>query len=133
MENRYLLILGDSFALGVITLIGFASHGELSIASLPRMLTTFLPLLAGWFVAAPWLGLFKLQKQSYSFLWRVPLTMLLSAPLASVLRAVILNESALPLFTLILGGSTTMALWIWRGIWEWINRSNVVRLNQKQF
>jgi Protein of unknown function (DUF3054) len=129
MGNRYLLILGDSFTLGVITLIGFASHGELSLVSLPRMLTTFLPLLAGWFVAAPWLGLFKLQKQNYSFLWRVPLTMLLSAPLTSVLRAVILNESALPLFTLILGCSTTMALLIWRGIWELINRSNAVKSN----
>jgi hypothetical protein len=31
MENLYLLILGDSFTLGVITLIGFASHGEFSI------------------------------------------------------------------------------------------------------
>jgi hypothetical protein len=129
MKNRYLLILGDSVTLGVITLIGFASHGELSVASLPRMLTTFLPLLAGWFLAAPWLGLFKLQKQNYSFLWRVPLTMLLSAPLTSVLRAVILNESALPLFTLILGGSTTIALWIWRCIWELINRSKAVISN----
>ena len=129
MKNRYLLILGDSVTLGVITLIGFASHGELSVASLPRMMTTFLPLLAGWFLAAPWLGLFKLQKQNYSFLWRVPLTMLLSAPLTSVLRAVILNESALPLFTLILGGSTTIALWIWRCIWELINRSKAVISN----
>jgi hypothetical protein len=129
MKNLYLLILGDSFTLGVITFIGFASHGELSIASLPRMLTTFLPLLAGWFLAAPWLGLFNLQKQNYSFFWRIPLTMLLSAPLTSVLRAVILNGLALPLFTLILGSSTTFALWIWRGIWVLINRSNAVRSN----
>jgi len=129
MKNPYLLILGDSLTLGVITLIGFASHGELSIASLPRMLTTFLPLLAGWFVAAPWLRLFYPQKQDYSFLWRVPLTMLLTAPLASVLRAVILNESASPLFTLILGCSTTVALLVWRSIWVWIDRPNVVKSN----
>jgi hypothetical protein len=129
MKNRYLLILGDSLTLGVITLIGFASHGELSIASLPRMLTTFLPLLASWFVAAPWLGLFYPQKQDYSFLWRIPLTMLLTAPLASVLRAVILNESASPLFTLILGCSTAVALLVWRSIWVWIDRPNAVKSN----
>jgi hypothetical protein len=129
MKNRYLLILGDSLTLGVITLIGFASHGELSIASLPRMLTTFLPLIAGWFVAAPWLGLFYAQKKDYSFLWRVPLTMLLTAPLASVLRAVILNELASPLFTLILGSSTTMTLLVWRSIWVWIDRPNAVKSN----
>lgn len=108
--------------LGVITLIGFGTHGELQIASLPRMLTTFLPLIASWFMAAPWLGLFDSQKTESSFLWRVPFTMLLAAPLASVLRASLLNSSALPLFALILGGSGTIGMLIWRALWVRMNR-----------
>ena len=105
MKKRAALILGDIIVSGVITLIGFATHGELSLASLPRMLTTFLPLLAGWFLTSPWLGLFDPQNISYSIFWRVPLAMLLAAPLASILRAALLDESAIPLFTLVLGGA----------------------------
>ena len=122
MNKRIALILGDILVMGVITLLGFAFHGEIGIASLPRMLTTFLPLLAGWFLTAPWLGFFNPQKTKYSFLWRVPLAMLLTAPLASVLRATLLNALALPLFTLILGGSAAIGMLVWRGLWGWMNR-----------
>jgi hypothetical protein len=120
--KRIALILGDLLVIGVITLLGFASHGELSIASLQRMLTTFLPLLASWFLTAPWLGLFDLQMPQYSFLWRIPFAMLLAAPLTSVLRAALLGASVLPLFTLILGGSATIGMLIWRMLWVWMNR-----------
>jgi hypothetical protein len=122
VNKRIVLILGDLLVIGVITLLGFASHGELSIASLPRMLTTFLPLLASWFLTAPWLGLFDLQKPQYSLLWRIPFAMLLAAPLTSILRATLLNASALPLFTFVLGGSATIGMFIWRLLWAWLNR-----------
>ena len=122
MKKRAALILGDIIVSGVITLTGFATHGELSLTSLPRMLTTFLPLLAGWFLTGPWLGLFDPQNTSYSMFWRVPLAMLLAAPLASILRAALLDESAIPLFTLVLGGSAAIGMLIWRGLWVWRNR-----------
>jgi hypothetical protein len=122
MEKRTILILGDILVLGIITLIGFAAHSEINITSLSRMLTTFLPLLAGWFLSAPRLGLFETQKTAFSFLWRVPFAILLAAPLTAILRAVMLNSSALPLFTLILGGSSMIGLLIWRAFWEWKNR-----------
>ena len=120
MNNRIFLILCDLLVLGIITLLGFATHGELSTASLPRLLTTFMPLLAGWFLAAPWLGLFEPQKRKFTFLWRVPFAMLLAAPLTSVLRAALLNETALPLFTLILGSSAAIGILIWRALWGWM-------------
>jgi hypothetical protein len=122
MNNRFILVLGDLLTLGLITFIGFATHGELQFADGTRILTTFLPLIAGWFLAAPWLGLFDPQKTASSFLWRVPFTMLLAAPLTSVLRAVWLNSSTLPLFTLILGGSGSIGMLIWRALWVWMNR-----------
>jgi hypothetical protein len=126
MKKRATLILGDLLVSGVVTLTGFATHGELSLASLPRMLTTFLPLLAGWFLAAPWLGLFDPQKYTYSIFWRVPMAMLLAVPLTSILRAALLDESAIPQFTLVLGGSATVGMLIWRGLWVWINRPKKV-------
>ena len=127
MNKRTLLVLGDLVVIGLITLLGFATHGELGIAGLPRMLTTFLPLLAGWFLTAPWLGLFDLQKRRYAFLWRAPLAALLAAPLASILRAALLNETALPLFTLVLGGSTAIGMLIWRALWGWRNGPKKVK------
>jgi hypothetical protein len=118
MQKKTPLIFGDMIALAVITLIGFASHRETGFSFLPHMLTTFIPLLVSWFLIAPWLGLFDLQiafepKQ----LWRPPLAMLLAAPMTAILRASILNSVALPLFTLILGGSAALGMLVWRAIW----------------
>ena len=57
MKNK-MLILGDIFVLLIVTLIGFATHGETSISFLPRMLTTYIPLVIVWFLLAPWFQLF---------------------------------------------------------------------------
>lgn len=120
---KWTLIVGDLIALGIITIIGFASHGETEISFLPRMLTTFIPLVISWFLIAPWLGTFNTQIISNSNqLWRPPLAMLLAAPMASFLRAALLDSAALPLFTLILGGSAALGMFIWRGVYAWINQ-----------
>jgi hypothetical protein len=123
MNKQVTLVIGDSVVMGVITIIGFVSHGELATASLPRMMTTFLPLLASWFLIAPWLGLFDMQKPRFSYIWRIPLAMLFAAPLTTVLRAAVLNSSALPLFTLILGGSSTIGMLVWRTLWGWMKQA----------
>lgn len=123
LHPSFLLILGDVLALAVITVIGFASHGETALSFLPRMLTTFLPLLAGWFLMAPWLGLFEPKiVAAPSQLWRPALTMLLAAPLTTILRAALLHGVALPLFTFILGGSAALGMLVWRGIWLFLRR-----------
>ncbi len=112
------LLVGDVLALAIITLVGFASHGELHFSFAARMMTTFLPLLAGWFLLAPWFGLFDLNVISApSQLWRPVLAMLLAAPLTAILRAAMLNTVALPLFTLILGASAALGMLLWRGLW----------------
>lgn len=116
-KSKWALIAGDTLALSVITVVGFASHGETNISFLPRMLTTFLPLVLSWFLIAPWLGLFDAQITSQpKQLWRPPLAMLLAAPMSAILRAAILNSVALPLFTIILGGSAAMGMLVWRGV-----------------
>jgi hypothetical protein len=119
-SSKSILITGDILALAIITVIGFATHGETDLSFVPRMFTTFIPLVVGWFLIAPWLGLFNLQITSDpKQLWRPPLAMLLAAPLTTILRATMLNAVALPLFTIILGGSTALGMLVWRGLYLW--------------
>jgi len=121
MTKQTFLVLGDIIALVIITVIGFATHGETDLSFLPRMLTTFVPLVVGWFLIAPWLRLFDLQITSApKQLWRPPLAMLLAAPMTVILRATMLNAVALPLFTLILGGSPALGMHIWRLLWYFL-------------
>lgn len=128
MSTQFFLILGDIIALAIITVIGFASHGETGLSFLPRMLTTFVPLVVSWFLIAPWLGLFDARITSNpKMLWRPPLAMILAAPMTVILRATLLNGIALPLFTLILGGSAALGVFVWRGVWNWINQRRSAR------
>ena len=118
MSKQTTLALGDIIVLAITTVIGFATHGETDLAFLPRMLTTFTPLIISWFLIAPWLGLFNAQVTSApKQLWRAPLAMLLGAPMTAILRAAMLNTVALPLFTLILGSSAALGLLIWRWLY----------------
>jgi hypothetical protein len=124
MKSKAILILGDIFSLAVITLIGFANHKELGTFPVGRMLSSFLPLLAGWFLIAPWLGLFKPEITSNpKQLWRPVLAMLLGAPIAGVLRALMLNSVVIPLFVFILGGSAALGLLVWRSLWWIVSRN----------
>jgi len=109
----------------VITVVGFASHGEMAISFVPRMWTTFIPLVISWFLIAPWLGLFNAQITSnLKQLWRPPLAMILAAPMTTILRATMLNTVALPLFTFILGGSAALGMLVWRGAYLWSQQAN---------
>lgn len=127
-KSTCILILGDIIALAVITIIGFATHGEMDLSFVPRMLTTFIPLLVSWFLIAPWLGVFNPQVTvTPKQLWRPLLAMLLAAPMTAILRAALLNAVALPLFTVILGGSAAVGMAIWRGLyllWKRKSRQN---------
>ncbi len=106
------LILGDILTLAAITVIGFATHGETGLAFFPRMLTTFIPLAVAWFITAPWFGLFNTEKPPR--IWLPIFAMMLAAPLTTILRAALLNSAALPLFTLILGSTSALGMFIWR-------------------
>lgn len=120
LRSRFLplLIAGDLLALAIITLIGFASHGEATVAFLPRMLTTFVPLSLAWFVTAPWLGCFDPGRVGVPRqLWRPVLAMLMAAPLTGVLRAAWLGGVVLPLFVLILGASAALGMLVWRSLY----------------
>jgi hypothetical protein len=86
------------------------------------MLTTFIPFLAAWLLIALHLGLFDgarvLQAQQ---LWRPFWAMVLAAPIGGFLRALFLNSVITPLFVIIFGGISALALLAWRALFLTIN------------
>jgi hypothetical protein len=112
-----ILVFGDALTLALTTIFGFAFHDELGTFS-TRMLATFIPLLVGWLLIAPHLGAYDLRRMSeLGQLWRPFWAMVLAAPLAAWLRGVWLNSVILPIFVVVLGGISALALLLWRLIY----------------
>jgi DUF3054 family protein len=121
--KKYILILGDIFAIALITFIGFASHGEAGVSFLPRMGAAFFPLLVSWFILAPALGLFQEQTiLNPKQLWRPVLAMIFAASFAAVLRGLILNAPIIPIFAVVLSATSAFGMLVWRGIYFFLKR-----------
>jgi hypothetical protein len=117
MKNKF-LILGDILAIAIVTLIGFATHNEADLSFLPRMLAAFVPLTVSWFLLAPWFGLFQAEiESSPKQLWRPVLAMLYAAPLAALLRGLVLNAPIIPVFAVVLASTSAFGMLVWRGIY----------------
>jgi hypothetical protein len=127
-KKKTFLALGDLIAIAILTFIGFAAHGETDVSFLPRMAAVFFPALIGWFLLAPWFGLFdEAVIASPKSLWRIPLAMLAVAPLAVILRAAILNTAGVPLFTLVLGSTHALGMIAWRAAYLFAAKRAVIR------
>ena len=121
MNNKTILIIGDVLAIALLTIIGFATHGETDISYLPRMAASFIPVTVAWFMLAPWFGLFDESIiVNPKNLWRVLLVFLFAAPLAVMLRAAWLNTAGLPIFTLVLGSTNALGMIVWRWLYIFI-------------
>jgi hypothetical protein len=127
-RSSFLPAAGDVLALGIVTLAGFATHGEADLALLPRMAASFLPLTLSWFLLAPWFGMFErgilLDPRQ---IWRPALAMILAAPLAAILRGLILNTPVIPIFALVLGAASSLGMLVWRAIFLLVARENQPR------
>ena len=111
------LLVGDVAALGLVTIFGFASHGTLGSAG-ARILTTLIPVLVSWFLVAPFLGAYRLERVAdWRQLWRPFWAMVLAAPLAAWMRAVWLESVIIPIFVVVLGGFSAIAILVWRLIY----------------
>jgi asparagine N-glycosylation enzyme membrane subunit Stt3 len=113
-RRRAILLSGDILVLAVVTAVGFASHGTFG-SSGARMLSTFLPLLAGWFMVAPLLGVYDPQRAAdLRQVWRPFWAMVLAGPMAALLRGFWLNSPILPVFVVVLGGISALSILGWR-------------------
>jgi len=126
--QRFVLIAGDIITLAIVTVIGFASHGTADTAG-SQMLTTFIPLVVAWFLIAPFLQVYDNQiSREGRQLWRPLWAMILASPMAAWLRGLMLSSPILPVFVIILGGVSAVAILVWRGIF-WLVATRMKRIN----
>ena len=126
MRGKWSLYTGDTLVLAVLTLMGFATHGETDLAFLPRMGALFIPLTISWFLIAPWLGLFEYEvTANFKQLWRPALAMLFTVPLAATMRGFILNAPIIPIFILVLSATSALGMVLWRGLYYFFNQKMV--------
>ena len=122
-KKNVFLVAGDVLAITVVTLVGFATHGEAGTSFLPRMGAIFFPLTVAWFVLAPSLGLFQPETvSSPGQLWRPVLAMLFAGSLAVILRGLILNAPIIPIFGVVLSATSAFGMLVWRGLFWFITR-----------
>ncbi|MGH9429260.1 MAG: hypothetical protein ACRD2L_23505, partial [Terriglobia bacterium] len=55
-------------------------------------------------------------------LWRPALAALFAAPLAAVLRGLMLNTPIIPIFAVVLGVTSTLGMVVWRALYFLLNR-----------
>lgn len=118
------LIIGDFAAFLIITILGFANHN--SQFDLTRILANWIPLCLAWSMAAPLLGLWKpVQPSLLSSWWQIIWATVLSVPLAIVIRGFILKTPTIGIFVLVMIGTITLGLFIWRLIWYLIQKKQL--------
>jgi len=124
-KPKWILYTGDVLAIAIVTVIGFATHGEANLSFLPRMLAAFIPLTVAWLLLAPWFGLFQSEITSNpKQLWRPIYAMIFAAPLAVVLRGLILNNAIIPIFAVVLTATSAFGMLLWRGIYSLFARKS---------
>jgi hypothetical protein len=122
-SSKRFLIAGDVLAIAIVTVIGFATHGEVGTSFLPRMSAIFFPLTIAWLVLSPIFGLFQPEIiRSPKQLWRPAFAMFFAAPFAVVIRGLILNAPIIPIFAVVLSATSAFGMFVWRGIYFLLDR-----------
>lgn len=118
MSRKIILFtaLGDVVVLMLLTVTGFAFHGEQR--AVLRMLSTLVPLMVAWAPSALPLGVYDEQHlRRWQSLWRPFWAAVLAVPLAAWLRALWLSTVVIPTFVAVLGAFTVLFLTLWRTAW----------------
>ncbi|MHB8599944.1 MAG: DUF3054 domain-containing protein [Ktedonobacteraceae bacterium] len=83
------LAVGDAIVFLIFAAIGRNSHGEASgLSAIPQIVLTAAPFAVGWFIVAPFLGVFRrgLADEPKAMAMRTALAWLLSWPVGLLLR-----------------------------------------------
>lgn len=116
-----ILLIGDVVILGLVTYFGFVRHGTLGTAG-GRIVITFVPLVLGWLLAAPFLGAYDVRRVAdWRQLWRPVWAMLLGVPLATWLRGGLLgNVPVQPVFVGVMIVISGSAILVWRSFFTFM-------------
>jgi hypothetical protein len=117
-QSVILLVIGDILCFLIFSLLGDTSHGEFTgLAAIPHIIEISLPFLAGWFLVAPFLGLFRkeLLSEPRAMAYRTALAWVPAWVIAMVLRGIFVDH-AVPAttFMLIAFVFNLVLLEIWR-------------------
>lgn len=116
------LLLGDWLVLLLFVFIGQRDHAITGPGALPSLLNTAISLGLPWTVAAAWLGGFRLRPDPG---WRVWLARslnawLVAAPLGLLLRALLREQTAIPVMFILVAVSIGGLMIIgWRALAYW--------------
>ncbi|NJL05703.1 MAG: DUF3054 domain-containing protein [Chloroflexaceae bacterium] len=125
-----LLIGGDLLAFTLFAIIGRRSHSEAAgLMAWFEVLKTAAPFMLGWFLVAPWLGAFRARDYQAGadpsvagVAQRTALAWLVAAPLALLLRAILLQRGIPFSFALITFITNLTFLVAWRSLFAWLWR-----------
>jgi hypothetical protein len=112
---RWILPLGDSLALALVVVYGFASHQEVEAVFTARFLATYLPFLAAWLLSAAVFGALNPARAGDARqLWRPAVAGLVSAPIGALLRSAWLGTPPVPTFIAVMTVMLLIGLGLWR-------------------
>ena len=123
LQHTVTLVGGDVASFLAFAMIGLASHrGLASIINIPDVAITAAPFAFGWFILAPFTGVFNptITSRPRSMLTRTALTWVAACLIGLAGRALI-NQSGVPPLTFALITFTTILLILsaWRGGFAW--------------
>lgn len=111
-------LIGDVSVLVVLTVAGFATH--LTLDAFGRMLVTGVTGLAAWVAVAPFVGVYDESViTNPKGIWRVAWAAVISAPLATFLRAAVLARDIPPVFVVVVMLTNGFGLVLWRVYLGW--------------
>jgi hypothetical protein len=121
-----MLVAGDIMSFLAFAALGRSSHGEAAgLGAFIEVAKTAAPFLLGWFLAAPWLGAYRLAEKPGilrvgPFARRTALAWLAAWPLGLALRALFLWRGIPISFALVTFITNIIFLVGWRSIFAWL-------------
>jgi hypothetical protein len=113
------LVIGDALCFLIFAAIGSGSHGEVSgVSSIPHIIVTALPFVAGWFLVSPFVGAFRrmVVAQPRVMVIRTGLAWVLAWPVTMLLRGIFVDHGVPPLTFAIIALLFNLGILL---LWRW--------------